>query len=184
MKCYNLRKKERSSAIGIPPFFPATIVSETHSVKAVTVLCSSRACFGTYPRMTATLGAERCSVPATVVLHKCWDWFVLVGEWHVLFNIHKASQNLKSLAQSIYRLRSFRLTNKHTCKVLFSSTAILLQASGTLCCANSCPRKTLQSILSISFLLMTYSYLDSDKDGFEISFYRKFHMPKGYTHHG
>lgn len=41
------RIKGRSSATGIPLFFLATIVSELHNIKTVTVLSSSHAYFGT-----------------------------------------------------------------------------------------------------------------------------------------
>jgi len=83
MRCYNKKKKKkkgRFSAVGIPPFFPAITVSETHSIKAVTVLCSSQACFGPHPRMIETPGAKQSSVPAEAMLHKRWVWFVLVGK--------------------------------------------------------------------------------------------------------
>jgi len=69
------KKKGKSSAVGIPLFLQATIGSELHTVKIVTVL------LGTSPKMRATLGAMQCSVPAIDLPHKQWFGFVVVGQY-------------------------------------------------------------------------------------------------------
>lgn len=155
-----------------------------HKIEVVTVLCSSRAHFGSSPRMTAALGAQQCSVPAPQSL----GLVCVPGKWHQLLTETRLAGTFNALSPSVYWLRSFRLTNKYPCK--YSKVSFPLQeycyeppqkSISPVCCAKSCPGKMLQSmlvVLSYCFVIPVWVQIKMALTGFSWTFY----MAKGYIH--
>lgn len=100
------------SPAGAALLFPITNLSEMHKIKVVTVLCSSPAHFGTSPKDDSDSWSSAVLSPCSIIAG-----FGL-GSWEMssAFNRDKAGWYLQSPSHPLHWPRSFRLTDKYSCK--------------------------------------------------------------------